>query len=177
MQMIMHSPVSAVHVAAALTAMVSGTRVIFSTKGTRSHRLIGRIYVLSMIVLLLTAFQIYYLFGRFCIIHWGAVGSIVALLIGLVPMAFRSVLSTWLRWHYVGMGASVTGLYAAFVVESTYRFFPPEWFWYVTIGCANSVFVVGAVVLYRHWPFPPLARPRPTSARAFLANYRPQQLH
>jgi len=175
MQMILHSPVSVVHVAAALTAMVSGTKVIVSTKGTGPHRLIGRIYVLSMVVVLLTAFQIYYLFGRFGIIHWGAVVSVAALLIGLVPVALRSVLPTWLRWHYIGMGASITGLYAAFLVESTYRFFPPEWFWYVTMGCANAVFIVGAVLLYRHWPFPP--DPRPMPSRTLLRGFKPQRLH
>lgn len=153
MQTILHSPVSAVHLVAALMAMVTGTTILFSAKGTRPHRLIGRVYVVSMVILLLTAFQIYYLFGRFGVIHWGTVGSGLALLIGTVPVAFRAVWPTWLRWHYVGMGASVTGLYAAFVVESTYRFFPPEWFWYVAMGSANTVFVIGAVLLYRYWPF------------------------
>lgn len=169
MQTILHSPVSAVHLAAALTAMLTGTRVLFAPKGTRQHRLTGRVYVLSMVVLLLTAFQIYYLFGRFGVIHWGAVGSVAALLIGMVPVAVRSVFPAWLRWHYLGMGASVTGLYAAFVVESTYRFFPPEWFWYITMGSANVVFVIGAVLLYRHWPFAPEARQ--TATGALMAGY------
>ncbi|QJW90694.1 hypothetical protein HNV11_15535 [Spirosoma taeanense] len=173
MNTILHSPVSVVHLIAALTAMITGTAVLLTRKGTLSHRRTGRIYVVSMMVLLLTAFQIYYLFGRFGVIHWGAVGSVVALLVGMVPIGLRTVWPAWLRWHYVGMGASVTGLYAAFVVESTYRFFSPAYFWWVTMGSANVVFVLGAILLYRHWTFPP--NPQSLSLRASLANYRSQQ--
>ncbi len=158
MQTILHSPVSVVHVIAALLALITGTTILFTAKGTARHRQIGWLYAGSMAVLLITAFQIYYLFGRFGVIHWGAVGSITALLVGLGAVALRAVLANWLLWHYVGMGASVTGLYAAFVIESSYRFFPPGWFWYVTMGGANTVFVTVAVLLYGRWPsFSPVA--------------------
>lgn len=153
MQTILHSPTSVLHLTAALVAMATGTGVLFLPKGTRQHRRLGRVYVVSMAVLLLTAFQIYFLFGRFGVIHWGAVGSLITLLIGLVPLALRSGMPSWLGWHYGGMGASITSLYAAFLVESSYRFFPPSWFWYVTMGLANAVFLIGAVLLYRYRRF------------------------
>jgi uncharacterized membrane protein len=152
MTTILHSSVSVVHLLAALLAMTTGTYILFTRKGTPTHRFVGRIYIVSMVVLLLTAFQIYYLFGRFGIIHWGAVGSVVTLLMGVGATGMRPYLLSWLRWHYLGMGASVTGLYAAFVVESTYRLFPPAYFWWVTLGSANAVFVVGACLLYRYYP-------------------------
>lgn len=125
---ILHSFTSVVHLAAALTAMLTGTAVLLLPKGTAKHRRLGWVYVVSMAVLLITAFRIYALFGRFGIIHWGAVGSALTLLLGLLPIALRASLPSWLRWHYIGMGASVTGLYAAFLVESTYRIFPADWF-------------------------------------------------
>ncbi|MCK8493034.1 hypothetical protein M0L20_14290 [Spirosoma sp. RP8] len=152
MNTVLHSSVSIVHLTAALLAMSTGTYILFKPKGTAVHRLAGWLYVTGMVVLLLTAFQIYYLFGRFGVIHWGAVGSVVALLIGLGSISLRSTLPSWLRWHYLGMGASVTGLYAAFVVESTYRLFPPSYFWWVTMGAANGVFILGGLLLYRHYP-------------------------
>lgn len=152
MTTILHSSVSVAHFIAALTAMSTGTYILFVPKGSLTHRSVGRVYVVGMVILLLTAFQIYYLFGRFGVIHWGAVGSVVALLIGIGAVLLRPVVPAWLRWHYLGMGASVTGLYAAFVVESTYRLFPPAYFWWVTMGSANVVFLVGGLLLYRYYP-------------------------
>lgn len=149
---ILHSPLSVVHLLAVLVALATGTLVVYSPKGTRGHRHLGRAYVGSMAVGLLTAFGIYALFGRFGIIHWGAVVSTIALLTGTGAVWSRPRPAGWLRWHYIGMGASVTSLYAALVVESTYRFFPGAYFWWSTLGPAGAVFVAGAVLLHRHYP-------------------------
>ncbi len=147
-----HSTTSVVHLLAVLLALVAGTAVVASRKGTRLHRHLGRVYVGSMCVVLLTAFRIYVLFGRFGIVHWGAVGSVAALLIGTGAVVLRPGNSAWLRWHYLGMGASVTGLYAALIVESTYRFFPPAYFWWSTLGPTAAIFLAGGLLLRRYFP-------------------------
>lgn len=152
MASVLHSPASVVHVVAALLAVAAGTYILATPKGTRRHRWVGRAYVGSMAVLLLTAFQIYFLFGRFGIIHWGAVGSVGALVIGIGATLLRPVVRAWLRWHYLGMGVSVMGLYAAFIIESTYRFFPLVYFWWLTLGLAAVIFTVGGLLLRRHYP-------------------------
>jgi uncharacterized membrane protein len=152
---VLHSSVSEVHVVAALLALVAGSCILAMPKGTRRHRWVGRVYVGSMAVLLLTAFRIYFLFGRFGVIHWGAVGSVLALVLGIGAVALRPVVRGWLRWHYLGMGASVMGLYAAFVIESTYRFFPLAYFWWITLGLATVVFATGSLLLRRHYPAQP----------------------
>ena len=149
---ILHSTVSEVHLAAALLALLTGTYTLAAPKGTRRHRWVGRAYAGSMLVLLVTAFQIYFLFGRFGIVHWGAVASVFALVVGLGAAWLRPAGCNWLRWHYLGMGASVTGLYAAFTVESTYRFFPLAYFWWLALGLAALVFGLGGVLLRRHYP-------------------------
>lgn len=151
MATILHSAVSTGHLVAALLALVAGSYILAVPKGTRQHRWVGRAYAGSMAVLLLTAFQIYFLFGRFGIIHWGAVGSVGALVVGIGAALLRPVVRGWLRWHYLGMGASVTGLYAAFIIESTYRLFPPACFWWITLGLAAVVFSTGGVLLRRHY--------------------------
>lgn len=151
MLVILHSPASGVHVAAALLALVAGTYIMATPKGTRRHRWVGRMYVGSMVVLLATAFRIYFLFGRFGIVHWGALGSVCTLLVGIGAIALRPVLRAWLRWHYLGMGASVLSLYAAFLVESTYRFFSPAYFWWVTLGPA-AVLIIGSWLLHNNLP-------------------------
>jgi uncharacterized membrane protein len=152
MAAVLHSPVSVVHLLAVLLALATGTIVLFTPKGTYFHRRLGWAYVGSMAITLLTAFQIYFLFGRFGIVHWGAVGSVAALLLGTGAAVFRSVVADWLRWHYFGMGASVTGLYAALVVESTYRFFPATYFWWSTLGPASVIFLAGGLLLHRYYP-------------------------
>lgn len=149
---ILHSSVSVVHLLAVLVALVSGTWVVCSPKGTRGHRAWGRLYVGSLGAGLLTAFGIYSLFGRFGIIHWGALVSVAVLLLGTGAVWRRPRPAGWLRWHYLGMGASVTSLYAALVVESTYRFFPATYFWWSTLGPAGVVFVAGVLVLHRYYP-------------------------
>ena len=152
MNTVLHSPNSVAHLLAALIATVAGTYILFTPKGTTRHRLTGHIYSLSMAFLLFTAFQLYYLFGRFGIVHWGAIGSVAALTVGLGSIWLRPFTGSWLRWHYLGMGFSITGLYASFVVESTYRFFAPVYFWWVTLGLTAVVFSMGSLLLYRHYP-------------------------
>lgn len=152
MNTILHSPNSVVHLLVALMATVTGTYILFTPKGTASHRFVGRLYAVSMVFLLVTAFQLYYLFGRFGIVHWGALGSVAALTVGIGSVWLRPFIGSWLRWHYLGVGISVTGLYASFVVESTYRFFAPIYFWWITLGLTAIVFVMGGILLYRHYP-------------------------
>ncbi len=148
---ILHSSDSVVHMAAVLLALVSGTAVVGLPKGTLVHRRLGWAYVGSMVVVLWTAFRLYYLFGRFGVVHWGAVASTGALLVGTGAAVCRAVVPSWLRWHYAGMGASVTGLYAALAAEGTYRFFPPRYFWWSTLGPAGAVVVAGSLLLYRQY--------------------------
>jgi uncharacterized membrane protein len=152
MAALLHSSVSMVHLLAALVALLAGTVVMYLPKATLAHRYLGWTYVTSMSVLLLTAFRIYTLFGQFGIVHWGAVGSAGALLVGVGAAIGRAVVPVWLRWHYLGMGASVTGLYAALVVESTYRLLPAVYFWWGTLGTGSLVLLLGGGLLYWRYP-------------------------
>ena len=152
MSTVLHSSVSIVHVAAASLALLAGTYALLGPKGTRRHFYCGRLYVGSMVVVLWTAFRLYFLFGHFGIVHWGAVGSSLALLVGTGAVAGQRWVPAWRQWHYLGMGASLTGVYATFVVESTYRFFPAAYFWYSTLGPGCAVLLAGAGLLWRYWP-------------------------
>jgi uncharacterized membrane protein len=140
------------HLAATLIALLTGTYSLLTPKGTPRHRYLGLAYVGSMSLVLGTAFCIYTLFGRFGIVHWGAVGSGVALLVGAGSVALRSVVRRWRQWHYMGMGASVMSLYAALAGESTYRLLPATYFWWSTLGPASIVLVIGILLLYQNYP-------------------------
>lgn len=152
MSAVFHSAVSVVHVVAASLALAAGTYCLLGPKGTRRHTYGGRLYVGSMVVVLWTAFRLYFLFGHWGIVHWGAVGSGLALLVGTGAAAGRRGLPRWRQWHYLGMGVSLLGVYAAFVVESTYRLFPAAYFWWSTLGPGCAVLLGGAWLLWRHFP-------------------------
>jgi uncharacterized membrane protein len=152
MTALVHSPVSVIHLAATLFALLTGTSSLLAVKGTLRHRYLGWAYTGSMLLVLTTAFSIYSLFGRFGIVHWGAVGSTVALLVGTGSLALRTVVRHWRQWHYLGMGASVTSLYAALAGESIYRLLPATYFWWSTLGPASVVLLAGAILLYYYYP-------------------------
>ena len=91
----LHSSLSVVHLLAVGVALLAGTAIVRTPKATRQHRRLGRVYVVSMAVLLLTAFHMYFLFGRFGVVHWGAVGSTLALGIGVGAVLCQPVLAAW----------------------------------------------------------------------------------
>ena len=152
MTVILHSPVSVVHFVATLFALLTGTASLLVSKGTQRHRRLGWAYVGSMLLVLATAFGIYTLFGRFGIVHWGAVGSALALLVGTSAVALRAAIQRWQQWHYLGMGTSVLSLYAALAGESTYRLLPAPYFWWSTLGPAAAVLLTGVLLLYSYYP-------------------------
>lgn len=161
MRQILESPVSAVHLASALLALMLGTYAWIRPRGTRHHRQLGYAYVGCMVVLLATAFNIYHLFGRFGIVHWGAVGASLSLTVGVVSAVARWPARSWRLWHYVGMGGSLVGLYTTFVVEATYRLFPAPYFWWATVGTGSAMLTIGAFWLWQNkavaWPDLPSA--------------------
>jgi uncharacterized membrane protein len=110
------------HAAAALAALVAGAAVLLTRKGTRRHRQLGWAYVVSMLLLNVTALLIYRLFGRFGPFHVGAVFSLVTVVAGTVAAlgarrarARRDAVGRaralerhlqWMTWSYVGLAAA-----------------------------------------------------------------------
>lgn len=110
-----------VHFIIAMIAMVSGTMILVLPKGTPVHRRIGRIYGLSMLVVLGTSFTMYRLFGTWGIFHWTAVISGLTLLAGMIPILLRRPAGQYRSLHFSFMYWSVMGVYAAFVSETLVR--------------------------------------------------------
>ena len=148
MNHILHSPVSVLHVSLALLSVVAGTWLLLTRKGTLQHRRVGYGYTVGMVGVCLTAFRLYYLFGHFGIVHVGALASLLLVTGGVGVAIYRPV--NWLLWHYRLMSASVTGLYAAGLVESMYRLFPAAYFWPVCLGLSGVVFAVGVYWIGRY---------------------------
>lgn len=117
---IVHDNTGLVHLIFSVIALITGTLVLLKTKGTTTHKRIGYVYFASMMGLILTAFMIYHLYGKFGIFHWLAVLSLFTLLAGMIPVLTKKP-AGYITMHYNFMYWSVIGLYAAFAAETLVR--------------------------------------------------------
>lgn len=139
--MVVSGEIGLIHLTSAISALITGTWILAANKGTIIHRAVGYIYVVSMLLMLVTAFLIYRLFGTFGIFHFFAVVSSVTLLGGMIPAIRRKPEKSWLDWHFSFMYWSVLGLYGAFIGEILVRI--PETRSFRLLGLA--IFVVMAL--------------------------------
>ena len=112
--------VGIVHLVFSLLALIFGSSVLISKKGTAVHKKMGYLYAVSMFILLVTAFMLYNLFGKFGIFHWAAVISSLTLIAGIIPMIIKKPKS-YITMHFNSMYWSVFGLYGAFMAETLVR--------------------------------------------------------
>lgn len=147
MNIISH-PIGLIHLLSAFVALLLGLGVFLARKGTRLHKGLGYGYVLSMVVLNLTAFLIYRLYGRFGPFHIAALISSATLVAGFIPAFLRRPQGRWLAWHYEFMAWSYVGLLAAGVAETAVRL-PKVPFWGAVFGGSVIVSAAGAFVISR----------------------------
>lgn len=149
--------IGTIHLIASLLAMITGLFVLVTTKGTRRHKKIGYVYAASMIILNITAFMIFRLYGKFGLFHWMAIVSSLTLFAGLVPFLFIDK-KKYMYLHLSFMYWSVIGLYCAFAAEVFSRL--PQILeianekkaamFYQMIGVATTlVMIIGAIFYIR----------------------------
>jgi len=145
-----------IHLIVSIFALVFGTWVLTARKGTRTHRQVGYLYAVSMILLITSAFMIYRLFGRFGVFHVAAIASTITLLGGMIPVILRRPENSWLNLHFNFMYWSVFGLYAAFMAEMAVRlpvrtaFSSPVTF-FIMVGVATfSTMLVGQIIFFKN---------------------------
>ncbi|NNF00277.1 MAG: hypothetical protein HKN25_14755 [Pyrinomonadaceae bacterium] len=146
--MIYTSSIGLFHLIVSILALIFGTWVIATEKGTAIHKKIGYLYAACMTAVIVTSFMMYRLFGGFGIFHVAAVISAISLLGGMVPVILRKPKKSWLSLHFSFMFWSVMGLYAAFAAEIFTRIPRMRFFWMVGVAtllvmvAANIAFVV-----------------------------------
>jgi uncharacterized membrane protein len=127
-------PIGWVHVIACLVALVAGGWNIAGAKGTPRHILMGRAYVISMIVLNVSSLAIYKfdiahfvpfragpnVFGFF---HWLAVFGLVTVLLGYYA-ARRQSSAVWAYVHPIAMTLSYYDLIGGGINEAFARLDP-----------------------------------------------------
>lgn len=142
---LVNNQIGLIHLVASIFALVLGSAVLLMTKGSKIHIRMGYFYVVSMVVLLVTAFMLYNLFGKWGIFHYFAVISSVTLALGMIPILLRNHIKNWAYLHFSFMYWSVIGLYGAFVSEMMTRI--PETPLYNMVGLATGgVVLVGGIV-------------------------------
>jgi uncharacterized membrane protein len=109
------------HICLSVVSLIVGAFIFFQPKGTRAHKIAGKIYSFAMIGLNTSALAIYHLTGRFNLFHLTAILSLILVLVGWWQIIFRHRLRNWLYRHYVYMCWSFTGLVAAALNEGFVR--------------------------------------------------------
>ena len=110
-----------IHLIFSIVSLISGTLILWLTKGTKLHKRIGYVYSIAMFIVLLTAFFMYNLFGTWGIFHWTAVVSSLTLVCGLLPILLKRPKNNYISLHFCFMYWSVIGLYGAFMAETFVR--------------------------------------------------------
>lgn len=137
-----------IHLVFSILAIIFGSYILFTEKGTKIHRKVGYAYVVSMLVVNLTALLIYRLTGRFGIFHFFALWGLLSVLAGVLAAFFRRPVKSWLVLHYYFMYWSVIGLYAAFAAELSVRL-PKAPFW-GTVGISSGLIsIIGTIAYFK----------------------------
>lgn len=120
-------------------------------KGTKRHKQIGYAYVVSMAILLTTAFMIYRLFNGWGIFHYATIASLVTTILGMIPIWTKKPKDSWGLRHFAFMYWSVIGLYAAFASEVLTRI--PKSPFFGMVGIATTLIIIlGGVFFYINKP-------------------------
>ena len=141
-----------VHLISGILALLFGGLVIVMRKGTAIHKSVGYIYVFNMIVLIISSFGIYRLFGKFGVFHYLSLVSMFSLVAGMLPMFKKVKLPKDYETHFKRMYWSVAGLYAAFAAESFVRIPKFGGFWATVAWSFVLVFILCFITFIKMRP-------------------------
>jgi uncharacterized membrane protein len=136
------------HVLAALAALLVGAAVLLLPKGTHTHRVVGTVYVIALVVVNVAALSLHRE-NTFGVFHALAVASLVTIALGLWPLVLgkRSppVIATHaycMTWSYAGLVAAGCGQLAAAVGHG-------DGSWGVPVVIVTVLSISGAVIFGR----------------------------
>lgn len=132
------------HIVFGSVALLAGTLVVLTRKGTRYHRTAGHLYFTSMLGLNISGLLIYRLTGDFNFFHATALLSLTCLLTGILPVILQRPKKGWLQLHGGFISGSYVGLVAATVSEMVTRV--PGWDFTIAVGATTAL--ISAVGIY-----------------------------
>jgi uncharacterized membrane protein len=137
------------HVVAALSALGAGAGILFMQKGTHTHRVIGAVYVLALVLVNVAALSLHRE-NTFGVFHALAVASLTTVAVGLTPFLIgkRSlpVIATHaycMTWSYAGLVAAGCGQLAVAVGQDEMGS------WVVPVAIATVLSISGVVIFGR----------------------------
>ena len=136
------------HVLAAVSALLVGAAVLLVPKGTHTHRVIGTVYVLALVLVNVAALSLHRE-STFGVFHALAVASLVTIAVGLSPLLLgkRSppVIATHaycMTWSYAGLVAAGCGQLAVAVGQG-------DGAWVVPVVIGTVLSISGVVIFGR----------------------------
>lgn len=119
-------PIGKSHVLTAIISLIAGIVLFLNYKGTIRHKWVGYLYVVSMLVMNLTALSHYTFTGGFNMFHAFAIFSTATIVpaIWLIWKAKKTGKKAYYMGHGITMIWSYFGLFAALVSETATRQFP-----------------------------------------------------
>jgi uncharacterized membrane protein len=143
-QHLLEHPLGLAHFVCALAAIFFGAWILFSKKGTKLHKMVGRAYVVAMWLLNITALMDYELYGFFGPFHWMALISLTTVV--FAHLAVLRKRPNWKQSHAYLMAWSYVGLIAAAVAETASRV--PGWsFGYSVIISSVITLLIGMCLI------------------------------
>jgi len=136
------------HVLAALSALGAGAAVLLMPKGTHTHRAIGAVYVLALVLVNVAALSLHRE-NTFGVFHALAVVSFVTIAVGLSPLLFGKRSPMVLTNHAYCMTWSYAGLVAAGCGQLTVAVGQATGAWVVPVAIATVLVISGVVIFGR----------------------------
>lgn len=113
-----HSLFGAFHVIMALVGLITGAYLLMVPKGTKTHKLIGYIFTIALIIVNVSALFIYdFNKGKVSIFHYLIIVSLFFLFYGLYPILPKNRKPGSIKKHFTGMIGAALGLWAAGATE------------------------------------------------------------
>jgi uncharacterized membrane protein len=136
-----------VHVLAAFSALGAGAAVLLSAKGTHTHRVIGAVYVLALVLANCAALSLHRE-NTFGVFHALAVVSLITIAVGLSPLLLRVRSPMAITTHAYCMTWSYAGLVAAGCGQLTVAL-GSDGAWVVPVAIATVLTSSGVVIFAR----------------------------
>jgi len=149
MKYLFHDTAGFIHLLSSVLALIFGTWVIASKKGTKKHVRVGYLYFTSMVLLLSTSFLVFRLFGGFGMFHYAAIASFIVLALGMIPIWWKRPKNNWRFFHYNFMYWSVVALYEAFASEILTRTNIADFMSLVGIA-TGGVLIIGFIIFFKY---------------------------
>jgi uncharacterized membrane protein len=136
------------HVVAASSALVVGAAVLLLPKGTHSHRVIGTVYVLALVLVNVAALSLHRE-NTFGVFHALAVASLVTVAVGLSPLLLGKRSPPAIATHAYCMTWSYAGLVAAGCGQLAVAVGDDAGAWVVPVAIGAVLSISGVVIFGR----------------------------